>query len=1167
MVQKNDLAPVKAIDIPVSPVNRTQLASSPSRQFNFGRVAKLLRSHLKFNLALVVLVFLCLGFSYFTPANTAQAATGINHQINFQGKLVNTNGTNVTDGTYTVIFSIYTVASAGANIWTETQSVTTTSGIFQVNLGSVTTLPGSIDFNTDNIYLGIKVGADAEMTPRVQFTAVPQAFNSEKLGGLDKTGFIQNTTVQQATSNFNISGAGVVGTNLTAGTSLIAPLLQSAAATALTITGNAASTWSTSAGNITLQAGSGTISLGSTTTLSSTGALTITGGTTLALTSTGTNAISLDSGTTGAINIGTNANAKTITVGNVTGATGVVVDCGTNGCSFGASATAHLTTLGSVNSTSTSTLQAGTGGVNIGTGGIANTIQIGSTTGAVAQTINIGTNGTASSSNNVLIGSIIAGSTTIQNNTSISLNAATIVGNATVQNLINTVATTVNFAGAATTLSVGAAGGTSTFNGNLAVAAGKTFAVGTGASTLGGTLGVTGTITGSSTVQGTQLISTIATGTSPLTVASTTLVTNLNADMVDGFHAASFALASGSGGYIQNGTGVQASGNFYIRSAAIGSVGGIIEGASGQTADLLRLNTWNGTTSTTVASFSAAGALTLPTNGLNVGAGQLQVTSGNVTASGTITGTTNNGTVGINTGAGAGTIRIDSSGNLSNIGTIAASGSLTVGGVTSISSSGLLQNAAIDPTLTYSNLQKVGALSAGSLAAGFTTVAATVGGTGQSSYVIGDLLFASSTTALSRLADVGTGQCVVSGGIGAAISWGICGAGSANTALSNLAAVAINTSLLPGVTNSIDLGSGALTVRTGYFGTSVITPVVDTASAVALNVGTTASVINLNKNVVVAAGQSLTLTGSGSRPGSPTDGMLYYDTTQHQLLQYSSSLTKWVGDRNSSTKIVAASNSSQAEKDSADYVATGAGDQAQINSALTAAAGGTVYLMEGTYSTTASINVPNNTVLSGAGTGTIIIPGNLANTITNTDTVNGTNVTIQNLSINGNNNFSFGTQYGIYFNGMGSLSRPGGSILNVKITQFNTGAGISLNASSHNTITADTVIGIYCGCGFYYNNGILLTTSSNNLISNNFIQANSVAGISITTSSTHNTVTGNNVYDNGDTTTTNNNGIYISASSSNAITNNEITDSACGNTCYAINIFDSTSVSNVNLSF
>jgi hypothetical protein len=52
------------------------------------------------------------------------------------------------------------------------------------------------------------------------------------------------------------------------------------------------------------------------------------------------------------------------------------------------------------------------------------------------------------------------------------------------------------------------------------------------------------------------------------------------------------------------------------------------------------------------------------------------------------------------------------------------------------------------------------------------TVAATFGGTGQTSYVIGDLLYASSTTALSKLADVATGNSLISGGVGVAPSWG-----------------------------------------------------------------------------------------------------------------------------------------------------------------------------------------------------------------------------------------------------------------------------------------------------------------------------------------------------------------------------------------------------------
>lgn len=57
----------------------------------------------------------------------------------------------------------------------------------------------------------------------------------------------------------------------------------------------------------------------------------------------------------------------------------------------------------------------------------------------------------------------------------------------------------------------------------------------------------------------------------------------------------------------------------------------------------------------------------------------------------------------------------------------------------------------------------------------FTTgplLLATKGGTGLGSFAVGDLLYASSTTALSKLADVATGNALISGGVGVAPSWG-----------------------------------------------------------------------------------------------------------------------------------------------------------------------------------------------------------------------------------------------------------------------------------------------------------------------------------------------------------------------------------------------------------
>jgi hypothetical protein len=77
--------------------------------------------------------------------------------------------------------------------------------------------------------------------------------------------------------------------------------------------------------------------------------------------------------------------------------------------------------------------------------------------------------------------------------------------------------------------------GTNTFSGvSNFTAAGTALAV-TNNATVGGTLGVTGAVTGSSTIQGTRLISTVSTGTAPLTVTSTTRVDNLNVQYLDGF--------------------------------------------------------------------------------------------------------------------------------------------------------------------------------------------------------------------------------------------------------------------------------------------------------------------------------------------------------------------------------------------------------------------------------------------------------------------------------------------------------------------------------------------------------------------------------------------------------------------------------------------------------
>jgi hypothetical protein len=52
------------------------------------------------------------------------------------------------------------------------------------------------------------------------------------------------------------------------------------------------------------------------------------------------------------------------------------------------------------------------------------------------------------------------------------------------------------------------------------------------------------------------------------------------------------------------------------------------------------------------------------------------------------------------------------------------------------------------------------------------TLIAVNGGTGFASYVVGDLLYANTTTTLAKLPDVATGNALISGGVGVAPSWG-----------------------------------------------------------------------------------------------------------------------------------------------------------------------------------------------------------------------------------------------------------------------------------------------------------------------------------------------------------------------------------------------------------
>jgi hypothetical protein len=238
------------------------------------------------------------------------AGPGINQQLNFEGKVVNSNGTNIPDGTYNMEFKVYqdgTNNGTGSALkWTEdylvagstgmptTGGVTVSGGTFQVNLGSICALASStcgnktnagIDFNQTTLWLSFQVGnstscalaasvtsfnttcgGDGEMTPFIRLTAVPQALNSLAVGGLSAAQLVQLTPGSAQNGNVSLlSGnsvaAGTIQSNTIDAFSSGALTIGSTNATSITIAKN--TTVSTGVG-LTVQGGNA-LTLGSTT--------------------------------------------------------------------------------------------------------------------------------------------------------------------------------------------------------------------------------------------------------------------------------------------------------------------------------------------------------------------------------------------------------------------------------------------------------------------------------------------------------------------------------------------------------------------------------------------------------------------------------------------------------------------------------------------------------------------------------------------------------------------------------------------------------------------------------------------------------------------------------------------------------------------------------------
>ena len=96
--------------------------------------------------------------------------------LNIQGIIKKSSGANLDDGTYSMRFRLYTVATGSTHIWEEdhTNRVDVTSGVYNVVLGLIT--PFTISFDR-SYFLGVSVDGGAEVSPRIRLTGAPYSLS------------------------------------------------------------------------------------------------------------------------------------------------------------------------------------------------------------------------------------------------------------------------------------------------------------------------------------------------------------------------------------------------------------------------------------------------------------------------------------------------------------------------------------------------------------------------------------------------------------------------------------------------------------------------------------------------------------------------------------------------------------------------------------------------------------------------------------------------------------------------------------------------------------------------------------------------------------------------------------------------------------------------------
>jgi hypothetical protein len=138
---------------------------------------------IRISILAVLLLVLAVGFAWaqepqpsdegLQPQGNVSVQATVDAVIPIQGRLTDASGNPVPDGNYSITARIYNVSGGGTALCSDTDPVHVSNGLFNMDIDTCT----SAILNGQQLYLGIQVGSDAEMTNRQPIYPVPYAFS------------------------------------------------------------------------------------------------------------------------------------------------------------------------------------------------------------------------------------------------------------------------------------------------------------------------------------------------------------------------------------------------------------------------------------------------------------------------------------------------------------------------------------------------------------------------------------------------------------------------------------------------------------------------------------------------------------------------------------------------------------------------------------------------------------------------------------------------------------------------------------------------------------------------------------------------------------------------------------------------------------------------------